>query len=665
MPCFLVTYQMPSQVAPRSQLYALLVGIDNYPPPVTPLKGCLNDLQHIADYLSRETSDFDLHLRKIVDREATKANLVAAMKSHFASAKEQDVIFLYYSGHGALEEADEVFFKGAQEGKMETLVCYDGYTAADGKPVFRLLADKELRFLLSELSQTGAHIVTIFDCCHSGGNTRNGFFAKEGEVLERRQICRDAPSQAFPKRDWTDFIFADKVSRDHVKNQSLDTILPEGRYIHFAACQHDESAFEVGGEGMFTKRLLEVLTRCGGSLSYFDLQARIQNYLRYQFKQTPRAFASGDGNPLFLGFLNRKGASKPEYGNVNLNSTDGWVIDLGTMQGLAAGSQLIILDDKFNKVGAGKILEAYANYAQLEPSDGTQLDPACSYKGFSTDYYFTTLQVHLSIVDEAILLDLQQALTLDKSARLIEVKEAGQADYCIVEKSRKILLTRPEKPDTPIVPVMDYTIGQTGVVVRNHLNHISQFEFVKKLQNPNAFMFARFPIEVSVFQKGAKLVEEPIHIVRDELFPYYAGDSEGEGGSIRIKIKNVSDRKLFCSLLYLTFNFEVHVKLLKEVVVGLSRNEESWALDGAAIALNLEEEVASYNYPESKSTLKVIVSTSDFTQQALRFEMPALPGPLDPGQKGLEISKNRFTPEVQDWITRNIDVTIKNPHYRS
>ena len=34
-----------------SNIYALLVGIDNYASPVTPLEGCVNDVLAIEEYL--------------------------------------------------------------------------------------------------------------------------------------------------------------------------------------------------------------------------------------------------------------------------------------------------------------------------------------------------------------------------------------------------------------------------------------------------------------------------------------------------------------------------------------------------------------------------------------------------------------------------------------
>lgn len=652
-----------NMASPRSRLYALLVAINNYEPPVTPLRGCVNDLHKVAAYLDAEAKDFEIHIRKLIDHEATKDNIVKAFSSHFHPATSNDVVLFYFSGHGTQEDAGEIFWPAEHDRRFESLVCYDGYTRSGGSAKVTLLADKELRYLIGKLADKGAHIVTIFDCCHSGGNTKNGFFAREGEVLERRMICQDKPSHAFPARAWKDFIFSESISFDDVKKSPIDQFLPEGKHIQLAACQSDESAFEVGGAGMFTKNLLEVLARSSGCITYYDLQARIQNYMRYQFKQTPKAYVVGENeSSLFRGFLNKQGESKPQYGNVSFNQSNGWVIDLGAMHGLSSDSMVTILDGNKDRQYSAKVSDVYATHAILQPDSNSDLDQNLSYKGQSTDYFFITLRIFIAVRDALIKEDLEKKLTASSAFKIGEARE--QADYCIEQKQAEIFISRPEKIGVPIIQPVDHSHENSTVIVRNYLEHLSQFEFVKQLQNPNAFLFNKFPVEIFFYQKNALQVEEPIQVRGGEIVPAFTKQEGNKpGGSIRIKLKNMSDQKLYCALLYLTFNFEVYLKLLKEVVVSLNPNEECWARDGASIPLMLEEEIVCYNYQESASTLKLIVSTSDFTQQIVRFEMPPLPSPLDPGKKGLTLSTNAYIPGVEDWITQSFDIKVRNPDF--
>jgi len=660
---------MASHTSPRPHLYALLVGINNYAPPIPALRGCLNDLQKVVSYLEKESVDFEVHIHTLTDGQATKNNIVNAITTHYEPAGENDVVFFYFSGHGTQEEADPVFWPVEEDHKLESIVCYDGYTLSDGKAKFNLLADKELRYLISKVAKKGSHILTIFDCCHSGGNTRNGFVLGLGEdALERRMICRERLSQAFPARPWEDFIFSKTISFDEVKINSITQYLAEGKHIQMAACQHDESAFEVGGEGVFTKNLLEILTRSEGLVTYYDLQARIQNYLRYQFRQTPRTYVSGDDeSSLFLGFLNKKGGGKPLYGNISFNQTEGWIIDFGSMHGLSHESTINVITTNSQESYVAKLQELYPTHAQLtfEKQDNDKLDQRLSYKGYSTDYLFTTLKIYIDVKDNEIKGDLVASLSSAPGKNLMITELQREADYCIEQEGKEVFVSRPEMSSVPIILPVNYTSNNSATIIRNYLQHLAQFEFVKNLQNPNPILFSRFPVEISFYQKNAIQRDEEIKIEEGAIRPRFAG-KEGSisDHSIKIKLRNTSDRKLYCALLYLDFNFGVYLKLLNEVVVGIDRNTEVWAWDGAFIPLKLEEEIAGYNYKECVTTIKLMVSTSDFKQQVTRFEMPPLPGPMSRGDKGLQVSTNNYIPEIQDWITRNIDIKIKNPYHK-
>ena len=103
----------------------------------------------------------------------------------------------------------------------------------------------------------------------------------------------------------------------------------------------------------------------------------------------------------------------------------------------------------------------------------------------------------------------------------------------------------------------------------------------------------------------------------------------------------------------------MYVKLFNEVTVALEPGQEVWARDGATIPLKLEDEVIHYNYPHSTSVLKLMVSTSDFKQQVLRFELPDLPGPLRDSSKGLDVQLSAFSAgQIEDWITKEITIRV-------
>ena len=133
------------------------------------------------------------------------------------------------------------------------------------------------------------------------------------------------------------------------------------------------------------------------------------------------------------------------------------------------------------------------------------------------------------------------------------------------------------------------------------------------------------------------------------------------GGSIRIKLKNTSDKKLYGALCYLSFNFGIVTRILPMGVVGLEPGAEAWALDGAPIDFVLEPEILAFNYSESTSYIKLLLSTEDFTTQLQTLALADLPSPITEG-KGTRGLKVTAVPEVvHDWTTRLITLRMPNP----
>jgi hypothetical protein len=501
----------------------------------------------------------------------------------------------------------------------------------------------------------------IFDCCHSGGNTRNGFVAEGSEDIRERRITYDARlSKAFPRRDWNDFIFAHEIKPDDLRGKLLYEVLPEGKHIQMAACQNDESAFETGGEGIFTRNLIQVLRRSEGSVTYYDLQSRIQNYIRGQFNQTPKTYVVGeDESAMFQNFLDMNTMGKPLYGNITFNESHGWIIDLGAMQGLSSDALVRVCKDDGGDVTTARVVDVAPVFAVL--STDRRLNEKDSYKGYLTQYSSAQLRIYIDLKEDQLRDVLKGAIQKGRLTQLEIVASLNLSDYLVRAENDKILLCKTELPGVPIVLPVEYKSNGISLLL-NYLLHLSQFEYVRTLQNPLSFLFSRDPVEMSFYLRMPHANETEVKAVNRMLdLEFKSEDKTASGGSLRIKLRNKSDRKVYCALLYLSFNYGVHVKLLKDVVVGLEPNAEVWVLDGGDIGLRLEEEIIHYQYPASTSMLKLIVSTFDFKQQALRFELPPLPGPLDQAKRGLEFGARHGITEIDDWITRDIIVKVKNP----
>src|SRR5262249_21132122 len=157
---------------PRT-LYALLVGIDQYPAPLSRLYGCVNDIDAIGVTLHERVAadrDFRLDARVLKDAEATRRAVIAGFRKHLARAGPDDVALFYFSGHGSQQQSPPELWAVEPDHLDETLVCYDSRLAGQGGWD---LADKELARLIAEAAEKGAHVAVVLDCCHSGSGTRN------------------------------------------------------------------------------------------------------------------------------------------------------------------------------------------------------------------------------------------------------------------------------------------------------------------------------------------------------------------------------------------------------------------------------------------------------------------------------------------------------------
>jgi hypothetical protein len=144
---------------------ALLVGINDYPDPANRLDGCVNDAFLMSAVL--QECGFDpKDIRLLLNERATATGIRQRLHWLLDDVAAGDERVLFYSGHGAqmptYGDHDEV------DQLDECLVPYD----FDWSPQHAIV-DNDFRDLYSQLPY-GCHFVSVFDCCHSGGMTREG-----------------------------------------------------------------------------------------------------------------------------------------------------------------------------------------------------------------------------------------------------------------------------------------------------------------------------------------------------------------------------------------------------------------------------------------------------------------------------------------------------------
>lgn len=131
------------------------IGINDYQG--APLAGCVNDAKDWF-MLSRDHGFGTSVL--LLDSEASKANMMEAMRAAIAPLKYGDLALITYSGHGSWipdMDGDE------PDHRDEVLVPYDYQSG--------VLSDDELLTVLGKRAR-GARVIFISDSCHSGSVNR-------------------------------------------------------------------------------------------------------------------------------------------------------------------------------------------------------------------------------------------------------------------------------------------------------------------------------------------------------------------------------------------------------------------------------------------------------------------------------------------------------------
>ena len=97
---------------------ALCVGINNYPGTNMDLAGCVNDANDWRELLERRGYLVDA----LLDREATRARIVEALKTAIGQATDTDCLVFTFSGHGSWLPDDD---RDEPDARDEMMCPYD------------------------------------------------------------------------------------------------------------------------------------------------------------------------------------------------------------------------------------------------------------------------------------------------------------------------------------------------------------------------------------------------------------------------------------------------------------------------------------------------------------------------------------------------------------
>lgn len=702
-------------------LYALFVGVNKYPhlPAENQLGGCINDVELMQELMQKDfmQAKFDkIHIHQpIFDGEATKDNIVEAFRSHLGQAKEGDFALFYFSGHGIREKTSiEAFREEEVDSNIGGIICTDFRAPGKKDPGDTVLCDKELRYLIRELAEDSsggprANVVALFDCCHSGSNTRS--VLTETIPARARQVMR----QALPERDWKGFLFHDRPEVKKMVDQGklLDEILPPGQHIMMAACLEVELAWEAGttrSNGAFTQAFTEVVSQHRGDITYHDLHTRVLNRLRFHYKegsrydqrQTPQFYINTrQPNDRYKVLLSNQRASQTGECTVEYNQAEKeWRISLGALHGVPPDAKgqgvtasIFPRQDRDKKKEA-RILKVCPMHSVIEFPTGLDASEA-PFLGNVNGLAIPKQRVFLSGDKEGVKLAKEQLSKLLKGARrqLFELaEEEEKADYVLQAGDGKFGYYLPFEPARPLIRATSY-LGSGGKPdadrveeVFNNFNQISEWSFLKNLNHFSAKVpsglkgkTTMYPIELRLYEYIGNGKEQRI-MPAGNKFTFELSEDKPETW-IRFELANFSPELLHTSLAYMPYNFgflaDEKACFLRAPQVVLEKGEKAYSRKFGSkqppdsdpakdyLRLKVDQYSRDYNLQVEQNFIKFLSSKTPFEIKALHLEPLPLPDEAPRKTRGFDFDdeeEEQRLPEFE-WEVRTYELVISNPEY--
>jgi len=661
---------------------ALLVAIDDYPNPVPKLRGCVNDIDAFAAYLSERVATdkgVALNLKTLKNGEATRQAVIDGFRTILGKAKKGDVALFYYSGHGSQEQAPEEFWKIEPDHLDETLVLFDSRSPGSWD-----LADKEIAKLIGDVAAKGPHFAVILDCCHSGSGTR-----------EIETVVRRAPTD-LRRRPIESFLVsvaeaeAASASRSVKADAASRYTAPEGRHVLFAACRDDEEAKEYVGDGKqrgaFSFFLGDALKSAAGVPTYRDLFARASALVSSQVRSQSPQLEATQNDDLDATFLD--GAIQPAPATFTTSFQNGhWSINGGATSGIPAPSasdsaRLALyrfdaaaadLSDPSKAVAMAHVDDVLPASSRLVIDKVDALDPKVTYKAIIVSLPTPAICIRLE-GDAAACAMIRAALKAASPAGTpsLFIREASTSDmpeFRLVARDSQFVIARPGE-ERPLVAQIDglNEDGAKRAVAR--LEHMARWTQTARLSNP-ASSIGPGDVKLTVLVDGKEVSGREIRL------EYHFVDGKQIAPAFQVNMTNKSTRRLYCGLLDLTQRFRVFAGLIKSGCVKLEPGETAWANLGQPIPASVPDEIWNQGVIEYKDLLKLIVCTEEFDPRLL--EQPTLDMPRTRGTSGARSiprggSLNRLMQKVQtrelgdgepeaidDWQATEVSFTTVRP----
>ncbi|MEH2269427.1 MAG: caspase family protein, partial [Nostoc sp.] len=658
-----------------------------------------------------DTDKYQLHLRTLLNKDATRQAIIDALRQHLCQAGSKDVVLFYFCGHGAREKAGEEFKDWELDNAHETIVCCDSRSKTNGKKVPDL-ADKELRYLISQVANKGEnspdHVLVAFDCCHSSSGTRD---------LDDKDGVRQIDDLA-SAREYSDFCFADQIPKDKLSSETF----PQGDHTFIAACLNTETAKETSQEnsqkrGLFTYSLIKELESQNATLSYENLiqevRTRVTGVRLYQNPQLEFVKGIDSANPNRtrsenleiepLAFLGDPAIIKPRDPSFTLKyrphigatrtdpeQQEEWIINAGAFQAIQEDMELAVYPEgskyedfeisaeeenasepKPIKAGSVKaiahikIKTVRANESVVELVSGTETLSSDSGKSDSSKQ-FPAIVIKRPVPKVLFYFEgenqADQELSDKVKAKLDEwgsivvgkTDDPKEAQYRLYVRNQQFEIRDGIDNRLLIERFPAEDDDKSITLAANRVEHIARWITTRDLENPNSSI-DKDKIKLEVTYPGATSTKLPLVL-------YQASEKP----KIQLTIKNELDYPLYLTILDLSGDYSIDIP----AILYDGQNQEKWLkLEGGQtykakikkrdslvedIPIGIPKGERYQKLTKYKETYKLIASTNPFDVD--QFKLDALPIESDSGDRNTGYEDNE--PPVGDWVTKQYNFTF-------
>jgi len=269
---FLLPMLLAANVAlaqPSSSRSALIIGVGEYGySGATPLHGVKHDMVSAAKIASAMGIP-ENNVKYLRNSQATKANILDALKQLGESSGEDSRTFVYFSGHGTRQQAGNECVEG--------LLTYEGAT----------ITNQEFAGATQKIATSSDKFITLVDACHS-----------EGVVPPKtRALLQDRLTPKFFMKSGTS---GDACSV--IANYKTRSLLPEvtklgalkENFVQVSSSRPDEVSFdEPDNGGLATQGIRDCLlgqardTNQSGAVTLEEVQQCAQKFIDGRLKNIP------------------------------------------------------------------------------------------------------------------------------------------------------------------------------------------------------------------------------------------------------------------------------------------------------------------------------------------------------------------------------------------